>query len=428
MILIYLILLFVNFFPKISIISFGNNPTGIRIEDVLIFLFVFLYFINRLKIKKNKEHSNENFNKIKKIFFIYFTCCVVSSFLGSIRGFVDPLMAFLFTIRKLEYFSLFFIGYLFAKKKRTLDYKIIDFITIFHFIFTILQLKGLIGSFNHGEALDVLAQGRITSTFNGAYEFSAFLLFLLTYYLVNIFDNKNRTIINIIYIIMIIFCIFQTQSRTSLIIALILFIIILLKSKNIRLKNIIGKIIISCSIITIPFLVINFNKLDLTRFDNLNINKTNYLIQYTWKYKNFDKYKNDRYWYGDSPFTLNQIDNMGYDGSLYQRLSHWMQLIDGFIKYPLFGLGLSISGSSVDGNYIRILTESGIIGLILWLYLLINIYRGISSKSEQVNKIVKLCFISVIIGSLFIDLFESSKVIMPLWFLIGFSIYKKEEC
>ena len=106
---------------------------------------------------------------------------------------------------------------------------------------------------------------------------------------------------------------------------------------------------------------------------------------------------------------------MGYDGSLYQRVSHWMQLIDGWTTSPLIGVGVSVSGNSADGNYIKILVETGIIGLILWCILLKNIYMFLNKEKNW----LLFSYISVLLGSIFIDLFDSSKVIMTLWLLIG---------
>ena len=48
------------------------------------------------------------------------------------------------------------------------------------------------GSFNSGIAKEGLTQGRVSSTFNGAYEFSAFLLLILPIYLELFFETEKK--------------------------------------------------------------------------------------------------------------------------------------------------------------------------------------------------------------------------------------------
>ena len=100
---------------------------------------------------------------------------------------------------------------------------------------------------------------------------------------------------------------------------------------------------------------------------------------------------------------------------MYQRFAHWMQLIDGWIRNPLLGCGVSVAGNAADGNYIKILVETGIVGLFLWLYLLCVIYKILVKKRNW----LLYSFITIILGAIFIDLFDSSKVIMLFWFLFG---------
>ena len=168
-----------------------------------------------------------------------------------------------------------------------------------------------------------------------------------------------------------------------------------------------------------------FNNIDLSRFEQINVASVKNIFEITWENKNFEKYILFDNWYGDSTYTLNQIENLGMDASLYLRVSHWMQMIDGLIKYPFLGLGVSISGSAADGNYIRILSESGILGITLWCILLYQIYRSLKGR-RMVSKIMKYSFITLIVGATLIDLFEASKVMMIFWFMLG-ATYSYED-
>lgn len=339
---------------------------------------------------------------------------IISTVYGIAKGYVSPIVSALFVVRKLEYFLMLYIGYYYGMKSTKINMNFLNFTVIFHFVMCVLQQVGLIGSFNRGEMLTTLTQGRVSSTFNGAYELSAFLLLLLPHYLKKLIEPSKEKMKSIVYICLITFCIVLSMSRTSLIIEIAIIGLMLYKYDVLKNRKIVQRVfIISLTLILPLFMIIP--KVDFSRFENLNLKKTVYIFQYTWKYKNFNKYILTGSWYGNSIYTLNQFDAMGYDGSLYQRVSHWMQLIDGWTTSPLIGVGVSVSGNSADGNYIKILVETGIIGLILWCILLKKIYIFLNKEKNW----LLFSYISVLLGSIFIDLFDSSKVIMTLWFLIG---------
>lgn len=418
-ILVNILIFVVCLFPKINIISIGDSMTGIRIEDIFILVICSLFFT--YAVKNKMTFSSKSMNLIVKTFILYIAISSLSSIYGVVKGYIAPITSILFLVRKIEYFVFLYLGYNYAKYKNFDRY--FDFIVIFHLSCCALQQLGVIGSFNRGEMLTTLTQGRISSTFNGAYELSAFLLILLPYYINNIINNNNKGK-NIIFALIITYCVYISMSRTSLVVELVIIIIMIFKSHIIRKKKTLLKFIFIFMIVILPLVLFNFGKLDLSRFHTLKIDKITYIIDYTWKYKNFDKYVRTRDWYGDSPLSLNQIDALGYDGSLYQRMSHWMQLIDGWITSPIIGLGASISGGSADGNYLRILVESGVIGLIIWLYIIYLLYTSI--KKSQDIPYLKYSLITIILGSIFIDLFEASKIMMFMWFLCGVCLGKKE--
>lgn len=281
------------------------------------------------------------------------------------------------------------------------------------------------GSFNSGVAQDTLTQGRISSTFNGAYEFSAFLLLILPIYLMLLLNKGKNKVKYAIMCLIILFCIYVTDSRSSLIISIFIVGIVFFKLA----KKSIQQMIINISLILcilISFVFINpFKNIELSRFQTISFDGVKRIFEITWESKNFEKYVLYGSWYGDSRYTLNQIDSAGMDASLYLRISHWMQMIDGFLKYPILGLGVSISGSAADGNYIRILCESGILGTLAWIALLYYIYKSFDNRN-MIDIIVKYGFISIVIGATLIDLFEASKVMMMFWFMLGI-VYSYEQ-
>jgi O-antigen ligase len=89
------------------------------------------------------------------------------------------------------------------------------------------------------------------------------------------------------------------------------------------------------------------------------------------------------------------------DASLSERLSIWNKVFYYLKTYPVFGAGLTKEGV-IDSQYARIIIETGLIGLILFLWLLLRLL-GISFqlfRSAGVGWVKGLAagFIIIIIG------------------------------
>ncbi len=417
---LYLILIIVvACFPKINIINVPGSSTGIRIDDILIAITLFIMILSTGK----EIFNDKNIKKITTIFLVYSVSCVISIIFGTLNGYISPLLGALHLTRKIEYFIFIFFGYRYFKyeQQNPKILKIVNCVVVFHLLVCILQYFGLVGSFNAGEALDYLTQGRVSSTFNGAYELSAFLLLLLPIYLYNIFSKSRQTsglYQNLFFIGIIFLCIFISESRISF---LAFIAIVILMFYHFKVKN--NKKNFAIIVITIFVAILGLSAL---KSGNSNISKRlneisiSGFIESTscaWEYKDFDLYLSQNKWYGNYACMT-----IGTDSSWNLRVNHWMQLIDGALRNPLFGLGLSIAGSASDGEYVRILTESGLLGLLLWGYLLYKLVCIFNKHQDN-----KLCVISkyalfgMLIGAIFIDVFSASKVIMIFWFLVGMS-------
>lgn len=433
--IVVFLLITILFIPKVNIIKIPGISTGIRLEDILICVLTVISLINLYKTKftiKSKE-----LKKIILIFSIYFACCFISVIIGSINNYISPFQGIIFTIRKLEYFICIYFGYIFFKqnfntKNEFKVYKVVDIVTIFNVLICSLQYFGLVGSFNGGEYLDYLTQNRISSIFNGSYELCGFLLFNFVYYFYHIlFVQKKfskRKILDIIYCILIILIILVSESRMSLlslgIVSIIMIItrygntlIYCLKNAKIYWKQLLTILLIVISLVAIIF---GTGIMDSSRFSTVSVEGFYDTIECAWKYKDFDLYLSEGSWYGN-PICL----SAGTDGSFIMRFNHWAQLLDGFGRSPIFGLGPSITTVAADGNYIRVLVESGIVGFITWSIMIIYMIKLCLVKDKW-SSIVRYSLYSILIGCIFIDVFEASKIMMIFWFILGALIANKE--
>lgn len=120
-----------------------------------------------------------------------------------------------------------------------------------------------------------------------------------------------------------------------------------------------------------------------------------------------------------------------YDVSFTTRLQGtWPRAINAFNRSPLTGSGYSSIDVGTDGNYLRILGEVGILGLISFTMIFvifgIYVYKTLPSVTSTLAKSLILGIVAGIIGiglnAVLIDVFEASKIAFTMWLLMGISI------
>jgi O-antigen ligase len=102
------------------------------------------------------------------------------------------------------------------------------------------------------------------------------------------------------------------------------------------------------------------------------------------------------------------------------------------LKNPLIGTGYSSIGLATDNDFLRMVGETGILGLFAFLLVLFRIGKVFTSAFPLIKKLsgMELCYIVGIVGgtigilasSFLIDLFEASKFATVFWLLIGCAI------
>ncbi|MEK7450407.1 MAG: hypothetical protein AAB662_00535 [Patescibacteria group bacterium] len=130
-----------------------------------------------------------------------------------------------------------------------------------------------------------------------------------------------------------------------------------------------------------------------------------------------------------------------YDLSFTTRFQgEWPKTFDAFKRNIFLGSGFGSVSLAVDNNYLRILGESGLFGLIAFISIFIIAVIYVRRLLPKVDSpIVRSFIIGFIAGSFglalnafLIDVFEASKIAFTYWLLMGVTIgtlhlYQKEE-
>jgi O-antigen ligase len=127
------------------------------------------------------------------------------------------------------------------------------------------------------------------------------------------------------------------------------------------------------------------------------------------------------------------------DSSSSARILSWQESLEDWKKTPILGRGVSGHGF-IDGQYIVILVETGIIGLFAFLWLLWSIYKNSLRIHQEVHdklyKGLTLGFIAGFVGltihAITANTFIIIRIMEPFWFMAAMvmmlpGIEEKEE-
>ena len=134
----------------------------------------------------------------------------------------------------------------------------------------------------------------------------------------------------------------------------------------------------------------------------------------------------------DPSLTLIKLNWQGFnfqlkDPSFTTRIAKWPAAIEVIKKHPLTGGGYSVFGEGYDNDYLRMIGETGLIGLLAFTFLAVSIVRCLRACFMIAgNRLIGfaalgllIAFLGLLVNAFLIDVFESSKVAITFWMLLG---------
>lgn len=344
--------------PKFNIFNFESVSQGIRIDDIIVLiLFIKIYYKVRFKI-------------IHVLIFIFIS---IISIMGLINNYNDFIFLRLMSLlRILEYVVIYYAAQLLLSKEQI--GKLIKTVVIFQFLIVVFQYAS-----DHSI--------RPSGTTAGPWELGL-VCGVSAIFLSFSYGFRRSIIYNILIATILILASARAQIMAMLVIAIIAVYNIFRINKALKIcVLIILSILMLLSIYYIDYGYINFSR-------SINFARDFYLDV-------LDDIMNLRV-----SIRTNEYDVNYYDPSLVSRVLQWEEYISSTreaknIPFALFfGSGANSGGLILDGFYIKMLVDFGVLGVLIYIFYLIKLicnYRYVYYG------------VLIAISSLTLDLFWASK-------------------
>ena len=423
-------ILFTCFFlPKLNLMQVSTLSTaGIRVDDFLALVLLMIAVMDPATFR------NKHIRRGVGMLIVLAVLNLLSVFIGRIRGYDNQiLLSVMMVIRKFEYFTFALTGIFTVRRlKNPRETFFVEFtlMSVFHIALAALQVIGKASYVVSGIDAGNYFQGAAVSTFNGYYEYGQFLCFGCAVYICEALRPGKAPFrwVSLIMLPLSLGMLVLSRSRSSLVIGVLLVLIVVylpVRSTVSRPRLIAGGYgaIIGLAAVTVVFTgVIGLGL--LSRFGSVSPEDfTRYWAEFL-RRGDFNRYR-EMVRTGTGWFEFDAISTLGYldrvsDWSLATRYMKWGAALDGFRLNPLLGYGTGVT-HVMDGNYIRLLAETGLLGTGMWL-IFYGSFMRVVRKARQRSMLAKAIFLmmlSILLNSVLIDMFDASKPMEMMWLFVG---------
>lgn len=430
--LIAAILIIVPLLPKFPLINVPGTYVAIRFED-LILLTLAIILIPKL-ILDFKKLLHDPIIEAILIFLGVGLLSLAAGFL--ITKTIAPALGILNWARRLEYMIPFLAAYLLIPKEKILEclnffMKILLIVVFITFLYGIgehyLRLPVIItqnNEYSRGIALFWIPGSNTNSTFAGQYDLAAFMVMIIPIFLSIFFVLKNK-LTKLVTIVVsgtglwLLVNSFSRISQASYVLAISISLLLLKKVKGLAIILIISLVFMASS----TGLSTRFGSAIHSIYQRITVSKS-------------VSYFEDHFIAAAAelaPTPQPVASPVINDVSIAIRLNvEWPRALRAFLKNPFLGTGYSSIGLATDNDYLRMLAETGILGLLAFGLIFFRIGKVFAKAFPLREKLsgIELAYIVGMIGAIigtfviafFIDLFEASKFATIFWLLLGLAL------
>lgn len=420
------VLIFIPLYPKFPLFALPFTYVQIRAEDFLI-AAVWGIFLLRLLVKKKIKFPPLSFQI--GIFIAIGLLSSLSAILITKNIVTTAVMLHFF--RRIEYLSLFFLVYWAADTKENRRYlfelSIIPVVGVILYGLAQIYLGSpVISTMNvessKGAALTLRPGIPLSSTFAGHYDLAVYLIMIISFLTALICSVKGwlKRIPILVLFAAVLWLFMQAGSRIGLL-GLFLSVVLICYLYRRFLLGLILLIVMSAFVITSPAFIGRFETIIKVFTSQVVLIKPAYAIATITPTAT------------PSAVPTEVKRAIQQDTSTSIRLDvEWPMAIRSFYKNPLLGTGYSSLGLATDNDYLRALGETGILGTLAFLSVLVALFMKLKSAikgQEGLNKVLIISalgiFVSFLVSAIFLDVFESSKIAILFWAYMGLALSTK---
>jgi hypothetical protein len=426
-------LIIVPLLPKFPLINIPGTYVAIRFEDLILLALAIILIPKIILDFKSLLHD-----PIIEAILIFLGVGLLSLAAGFlITKTITPALGILNWARRLEYMIPFLVAYLLIPKEKILEclsffMKILLIVVFIAFLYGIgehyLRLPVIItqnNEYSRGIALFWIPGSNTNSTFAGQYDLAAFMVMVIPIFLSIFFVLKSKlTKFATIAVsgtgLWLLVNSFSRISQASYALAISISLLLLKKIKGLVIILIISLVFMASS----TGLETRFSSAIHTVYQHIAASKSVSYIEGQFIVAAAEL--------TPAPTSAPVIPVIN-DVSIAIRLNvEWPRALRAFFKNPFLGSGYSSIGLAADNDYLRMLAETGILGLLAFGLIFFRIGKVFATAFPLREKLsgIELAYIVGMIGAIvgtfviasFIDLFEASKFATIFWLLLGLAL------
>jgi len=422
------ILVYIPLYPKFPLITLPGSSVAIRAEDFLILLTSFVFLGHFLFLKK-KKLPPLGFQVI-----IYLLIGLVSSMSAIlITKNVVPLLTILHLFRRLEYLLVFFFVYYVGVSgwlTRRFLFELVLLPPIGVFLYGIAQIyfqapviSTMNTEFAKGVALTLQPGVQLSSTFAGHYDLAIYLAMVLAF-LATLLSFTKRRLYQVGLLsgyLALIWLFTQAGSRIGLLGLTFAVGFVCFLRKKLALGILLVGIIVA-SVFTSPNLVRRINNI-LKVFQSQAQSALQIAPVFAAEKASLGEVLAET---ALRPIQQDVSTSIRFD-------VEWPRAMRSFYKNPFLGTGYSSISLATDNEYLRALGETGLLGFLAFVSILIALGRGLylryRNAKSNLDKVITLGALGVfsvfLISAIFLDVFEASKIAILFWAFTGLAMSTK---
>ena len=383
---LYILIFSMLLSPEVIVGMTAGTSTGrgvtLRMDD---FLLVVIGFSWLARMAINKELGLFLKTPLNKPIGFYLTLCLVSTLLGSIFGRVDLKTGFFYILKYFEYVIIFFMVSNHLRHRKQLR----NYVWAMLLTCAVVSVIGMV---------NVPAGERVSAPFEGEVgepnTFGGYLVFMICicaglYLATTSFRNQ---LLCAFLILLFSVPLFYTQSRSSYLAAIPAVLSFIWLSKK---RYWVLPVILLIGLL-LPYIAPHPAK---------------ERVAYTFTQ-------------GRDRKDVVSIAGVKLDTSTSARLISWQEAIEDLKEHPILGYGVT-GYKFVDAQYVRVAAETGLVGLMVFIFLMATIFRESlrvqRTAKDPFNRGLAIGFVAGFIGLLFhaigANTFIIVRIMEPFWFV-----------